>query len=50
MSLRYNGSYLSNGAVTGINGPVVTVEYLVVSGGGNGGAGGGGVLASEGKP
>jgi hypothetical protein len=42
MSLRYNGSYLSNGSVTGLNGPVTTIEYLVVAGGGAGGISGGG--------
>ena len=49
MSLRYNGSYLSNGSVTGLNLPVTTVEYLVVSGGGNGGASGGSQIRGLGR-
>ena len=47
MSKRYMGSIQAIG-LDGLNSPVTTVEYLVVSGGGNGGAGGGGVLGGGG--
>ena len=55
MSQRYNGGILST-ALTGLNYPVTTVEYLVVAGGGSGGnaqsqgggGGAGGLLTATG--
>ena len=50
MSQRYTGGILS-AALTGLNYPVTTVEYLVVAGGGAGGSskGGGGGAGGPGE-